>query len=195
MFVESVQQTLPDNQKLSVFEIVVLAKIRDGKKLSELDKRIVRKLLERKLVEKRGQTKGRFYILCRSYYEFTGDIATYSTKSDWDFGQMLTLITPFLMKYKVAKMGDFVKQLDSHMTRRQIRICIQKLVEQKILIATGIGAGTRYTLSDEYVKGSEMLGRAMEIGLKVLMNEKSPISVQETVKSTAESTFQDQIRS
>lgn len=187
LFVESVQQALPDEQKLSVFEIITLTKIRDGKKLLEHDKRIVKKLLERKLVEKRGQTKGRFYILCRSYYEFTGDTATYSAKSDWDIGQMLTLVTPYLMKYKVAKMGDFVKLLDSHMTRRQIRIYVQKLVEKKVLVATGVGAGTRYTLSKEYVKGSEMLGRAMEMGLKVLMNEKSPISVQETADSTRNS--------
>ena len=187
LFVESVQQALPDEQKLSVFEIITLTKIRDGKKLLEHDKRIVKKLLERKLVEKRGQTKGRFYILCRSYYEFTGDTATYSAKSDWDIGQMLTLVTPYLMKYKVAKMGDFVKLLDSHMTRRQIRIYVQKLVEKKVLVATGVGAGTRYTLSKEYVKGSEMLGRAMGMGLKVLMNEKSPISVQETADSTRNS--------
>ena len=187
LFVESVQQTLPDEQKLSVFEIITLTKIRDGKKFSEQDKQTVKKLLERKLVEKRGQTKGRFYILCRSYYEFTGDTATYSAKSDWDLGQMLTLITPYLMKYKMAKMGDFVKLLDSHMTRRQIRIYVQKLVEQKVLVATGVGAGTRYTLSEECVKSSEILGKAMEIGLKVLMNEKSPIPVQESVNSTRDS--------
>lgn len=187
LFVESVQQTLPDEQKLSVFEIITLTKIRDGKKFSEQDKQTVKKLLERKLVEKRGQTKGRFYILCRSYYEFTGDTATYSAKSDWDLGQMLTLITPYLMKYKMAKMGDFVKLLDSHMTRRQIRIYVQKLVEQKVLVATGVGAGTRYTLSEECVKGSEILSKTMEIGLKALMNEKSPISVQESANSKRDS--------
>lgn len=187
LFVESVQQTLPDEQKLSVFEIITLTKIRDGKKFSEQDKQTVKKLLERKLVEKRGQTKGRFYILCRSYYEFTGDTATYSAKSDWGLGQMLTLITPYLMKYKMAKMGDFVKLLDSHMTRRQIRIYVQKLVEQKVLGATGVGAGTRYTLSEECVKSGEILGKAMEIGLKVLMNEKSPISVQESANSKRDS--------
>ena len=192
LFIESVQQTLPDEQKLSVFEIIVLTKIRDGKKLLEQDKRIVKKLLDRKLVEKRGQTKGRFYILCRSYYEFTGDTATYSTKSDWDIGQMITLVTPFLMKYKVAKMGDFVKLLDSHMTRRQIRIYVQKLVDQKLLMATGVGAGTRYMLSEEYLKNSEMLGKAMEIGLKVLMNEKRPIPAQQSLNSAPSSSLEAQ---
>ena len=192
LFIESVQQTLPDEQKLSVFEIIVLTKIRDGKKLLEQDKRIVKKLLDRKLVEKRGQTKGRFYILCRSYYEFTGDTATYSTKSDWDIGQMITLVTPFLMKYKVAKMGDFVKLLDSHMTRRQIRIYVQKLVDQKLLMATGVGAGTRYMLSEEYLKNIEMLGKAMEIGLKVLMNEKRPIPAQQSLNSAPSSSLEAQ---
>lgn len=180
LFIESVQQTLPDEQKLSVFDVVTLAKIRDGKELLEQDKRSLKKLLEKKLIEKRGQTKGRFYILCRSYYEFTGDITEYSQKSDWGPGQVLTLAAPFLMKYKSARMGDFVKMLDSHMTRRQIRVCIQKLVEQRILVSTGLGAGMRYMLSEEYVKSSEVLSKAIEIGLKTMINEKSPILVQKT---------------
>ena len=178
LFIESVQQTLPDDQKLSVLEVVTLSKIRDGKKTAELDRQIVGKLFNRKLIEKRGRTNGTFYILCRSYYELTGELASYSMLSDWSLDQMLALVTPFLLKYKTAKMGDFVKQLDGHMTRRQIRVWVQKLCDDNILIPEGVGAGTRYKLSEAFRKSDEIIGRAIEIGLKAMRNEIRPISVQ-----------------
>lgn len=178
LFVESVQQTLPDDRKLTVFEIVTLAKIRDGRKPADFDRQTVKKLLERKLVEKRGRTKGQFFILCRGYYEFTGDLAAYSLMSDWNLDQMLALVTPFLVKYKTARMGDFVSLLNGHMTRRQIRVWVQKLCDEKILIPEGVGAGTRYRLSDLFRKENELIGRALEIGLKALRNEIRPNSVQ-----------------
>lgn len=34
--------------------------------------------MDRNLIEKRGKTNGIHYILCRSYYEFTGNTAEYS---------------------------------------------------------------------------------------------------------------------
>lgn len=178
LFVESVQQTLSDDQKLSVFEVVTLAKIRDGKPMAELDRKYVRKLEGRGLVEKRGRTRGVFYILSRSYYEFTGDLASYSTKSDWNLDQMLALTMPFLVKYKTARMGDFVNLFSGHMTRRQVREYVQKLVGLKILLPEGVGAGTRYKLSEAFRKSDELIGKALEIGLKALQNEIRPNSVQ-----------------
>ena len=178
LFLESVQQTLPDDQKLSVLEVVALAKIRDGRPMAELDRKYVRKLEGRGLVEKRGRTRGVFYILSRSYYEFTGDLASYSTKSDWNLDQMLALTMPFLVKYKTARMGDFVKLFSGHMTRRQVREYVQKLVGLKILLPEGVGAGTRYKLSEAFRKSDELIGKALEIGLKALQNEIRPNSVQ-----------------
>ena len=180
LFVESVQQTLPDDQKLSVLEVVTLSKIRDGKPTAELDRKVVKKLEGRNLVEKRGRTRGMFYILSRSYYEFTGDLASYSAKSDWNLDQMLALAMPFLVKYKSARMGDFVKLFSGHMTRRQVREYVQKLIGLKILIPEGSGAGTRYKLSEAYRKSDEIIGKALEIGLKALRDEIGPFSVQKS---------------
>ncbi len=124
------------------------------------------------------ERKWTFYILCQSYYELTGELASYSMLSDWNLDQMLALVTPFLLKYKTAKMGDFVKQLDGHMTRRQIRVWVQKLCDDNILIPEGVGAGTRYKLSEAFRKSDELIGKAIEIGLKALQNEIRPNSVQ-----------------
>lgn len=179
LFIESVQQTLTDNRKLSVFEILTLSKIRDGVPSSQLDKNFLNKLLERNLIEKRGKTKGIFYVLGRSYYDFTGDLAEYQRRSEWGQDQMLSVILPLFGKVKTAKMGDFVKLLEGHMTRRQIRVAIQKFVEFGILVSEGAGTGTHYSLSETYKERTKILDEALRIGLKEIAKRKWPTKGQE----------------
>lgn len=165
LFIESVQKDLPDAEKLSVFDIYTLSKIRDGVSANSLDRKIVAGLLNRKLVEKRGRTRRTVFILCRDYYEFTGNVAEYSRLGDWDIDQMLAIVEPHLVKYKEARMGDFVKLLEGHLSRRQIRSYVTKLVEQKVFMTSGSGAGTHYSLSDEYKNDSKVLGEALKLGM------------------------------
>jgi ATP-dependent DNA helicase RecG len=180
LFIESVQQTLPDNRKLSVFEILMLSKIRDGIPSLQLDKGTLKKLLERNLIEKRGRTRGISYVLGRSYYDFTGDLAEYQRRSEWGQDQMLSVILPLFGKVKAAKMGDFVKLLEGHMTRRQIRVGIQKFVELGILVSEGAGTGTRYSLSETYKERSKILDEALIIGLKEIAKREWPTKGQKT---------------
>ena len=165
IFIDSVQKGLPDEQKLSVHEIMTLVKIRDGENPARLDKSVVRNLLARKLIEKRGKTKGTSYILCRSYYEYAGDIAAYARKSDWDENQMRMMVFSHLAKYQSAKMGDFVSLFEGHLNRRQVRDNILKMVKSKALSITGTGSGTRYSISEDFKKGSEFLGEIFDLGL------------------------------
>ena len=188
LFIDSVQKTLPDDEKLSVFEIITLAKIRDYKGLTKLDKKVVKKLVDRKLVEKIGRTSGVSYILCRSYFEFAGNPADYIRRTDWDLNQMLSIVLQFLTKFKDAKMGDFVKLLDGHLTRRQIRSGIQKLVEQGVLSMVGTGAGTRYSVSETFKMGSAMLGEALRIGMEEMAKRNCPKSVQRNSETQVEDT-------
>ena len=163
LFIESIQQALPDDRKLSVLEILTLSKIRDGISPTHLDRVILRKLLARNLIEKRGKTRGISYVLERSYYDFTGDLAEYQRRSEWSVNQMFSIIVPLFDR---TKMGDFVKLLEGHMTRRQIRVGVQKLVEGRILVVAGEGSGTRYSLSESYKERSKRLNEALVIGLK-----------------------------
>ena len=176
LFIESEQQTLSDDQKLSVFEIVALAKLRDGVQSSELDRDVLRSLLSRGLIEKRGRTRGQHYVLCRSYYEFTGNTAEYTRKLEWNVDQMLAIIEPHLLRFNEAKMGDFVGLLADHMTRRQIRSYVDRLVEQRVLKSAGVGAGTKYSLADEFKNSSRMLGEVLRLGLEELNRRKCPNS-------------------
>lgn len=168
LFIESVQQNLAEDNKLSVFEIVVLDKIRRNEKTTALDKAVIKQLMDRDLIEKRGKTNGIHYILCRSYYEFTGNTAEYSKKSDWNTSQVTSIIIPFLTKYNKAKMGDFVKLLDGHLTRRQVRVYIQHMVDQNILTASGKGYGTYYEISNNYKRNSVLIDKAFILGIEEL---------------------------
>lgn len=168
LFIESVQQNLAEDNKLSVFEIVVLDKIRRNEKTTALDKAVIKQLMDRNLIEKRGKTNGIHYILCRSYYEFTGNTAEYSKKSDWNTSQVTSIIIPFLTKYNKAKMGDFVKLLDGHLTRRQVRVYIQHMVDQNILTANGKGYGTYYEISNNYKRNSVLIDKAFILGIEEL---------------------------
>ncbi len=168
LFIESVQQNLAEDNKLSVFEIVVLDKIRRNEKTTALDKAVIKQLMDRNLIEKRGKTNGIHYILCRSYYEFTGNTAEYSKKSDWNTSQVTSIIIPFLTKYNKAKMGDFVKLLYGHLTRRQVRVYIQHMVDQNILTASGKGYGTYYEISNNYKRNSVLIDKAFILGIEEL---------------------------
>lgn len=168
LFIESVQQNLAEDNKLSVFEIVVLDKIRRNEKTTALDKAVIKQLMDRNLIEKRGKTNAIHYILCRSYYEFTGNTAEYSKKSDWNTSQVTSIIIPFLTKYNKAKMGDFVKLLDGHLTRRQVRVYIQHMVDQNILTASGKGYGTYYEISNNYKRNSVLIDKAFILGIEEL---------------------------
>ena len=167
LFIESVQQNLAEDNKLSVFD-VVLDKIRRNEKTTALDKAVIKQLMDRNLIEKRGKTNGIHYILCRSYYEFTGNTAEYTKKSDWNTSQVTSIIIPFLTKYNKAKMGDFVKLLDGHLTRRQVRVYIQHMVDQNILTASGKGYGTYYEISNNYKRNSVLIDKAFILGIEEL---------------------------
>lgn len=179
LFVDSVQKDLPNEQKLSVFEILTLTKIRDGVHASQLDKRVVEKLLERRLIEKIGKTRGMSYILGRAYYDFAENLSEYHRKTSWNLDQMFAMISPFLEANGSAKMGDFEQLLEGHLVRRQVRAYVQKLLTLGILSAQGKGSATRYSLSSEYKEKLKIHDEALRLGLEELMRRNRPKSVQE----------------
>ena len=129
------------------------------KNLKESEHRVE---FKRGLVERRGKTSGSYYILCRSYYDFAGDMSEYARKSDWDEKQMLKVMVPYLSKYESAKMADLAKLLEGHMVRRQIRTCVGHLVRRGILVSTGTGSGTRYLLNEKYRAVNDVFDRALD---------------------------------
>lgn len=167
MFLDSEQRDLSEEERLSVFEVMALNYIREGKS-EHVDKEILKNLLDRKLIEKRGKTRGTYYILAKSYYELCGKEGEYSKKDDWSASQALPIVMAHFKTFKIAKMKDFVSLLDSHMSRRQVRTSIEQYVTQGYLTKEGIGSGTTYSVSEKYIKSSELMSKALDIGIEEL---------------------------
>ena len=167
IFLESEQRDLPEEERLSVFEVMALNQIR-MEKAEDVEKSIIKGLLERGLIEKRGKTSGTYYILSKSYYECCGKEGEYSKNETWTADQAFPMIMAHFSTFKTAKMKDFVSILDSHMSRKQVRNTINLLVEKKILSKEGVGSGTVYSVSENYINNSIMISKALEIGLEEL---------------------------
>lgn len=167
LFIESEQAQLPEEQKLSVFEIMALANILEDK-TNEVNKATIESLLRRGLIEKHGKTKGTYYILSKNYYDFAGDMAIYAQKTEWNTAQASMIIIPYLLKFQQAKMKDFSDLMSGHLTRRQVRSLINQMVDEGILNKFGVGSGTTYVISDNYAKNTELVVKALGLGLEEL---------------------------
>lgn len=167
LFVDSVQKDLPEENKLSVFEILALNKIRQEQS-KEVSTEIIKKLLDRGLIEQRGKTKGTYYILSESYYDFTDNKVEYFKKTKWNFSQSFHFVISYLEANSKAKMGEFVNLFDGHLTRKQVRSFITQLVNNKILKSEGKGFGTYYYLADDYKKQDELMAKALNLGIDEL---------------------------
>ncbi|MGG6544372.1 UNVERIFIED_CONTAM: hypothetical protein NY100_02865 [Prevotella sp. 15_C9] len=165
MFLESEQRDLSEEERLSVFDVISLNEIRQGKS-QNVERDSIEKLLSRGLIEKRGRTRGTYYILSKSYYEFSGQEGENSQKDDWGINQVMSVIIPHLTKFGKAKMKDFAKLLDGYLTRRQVRTVIDKLVASQLLIKEGEGASTTYKIAEKYIKNSALVARAFDLGIK-----------------------------
>lgn len=168
LFVDSIQGSLSDDEKLSVFDILTLVKIRDDVPVKELNKEILHKLLKNNIIERLGRTRGTFYVLSRDYYEFTGNLALYHNKTAWSYQQAFTVASDFLKREGKGKMKDFVQLFEGRLTRKQVRTIVASFVEERLFIQSGKGAGTIYKISADYQKRLERIDRAIPIGLMVL---------------------------
>ncbi len=164
LFINSIQQELPENQKLSVFDILTFCDIKDG--LQPKDRKIAKKLLSMGYLEKRGKTSAIRYILPRRYYELTNNLVEYSGLTDWDDQQVLAVLLPFLTKYGKAKKSDIAGVIGSHISETQLRRIIERLSQPEgPLIKTGKTTNTVYSLSPEFRGQMNLLQEATRIGL------------------------------
>lgn len=87
----------------------------------------------------------------------------------------MPLIFAHLSQFPNAKMRDFAALLEPHLSRRQVRSLIDSLVERGTLKKNGIGSGTYYTISESFIKSSELIVEAIGIGLEELKKRGSQI--------------------
>ena len=167
MYVQGIQDSLPEEQKLTVFDVMALCEIRDGQKKPS-DKTITHKLEQLGFIEKHGKTNAIYYILPRRYYELTGDLGAYSLATDWDINQVWAVILPFLQKYGKAKRSDIVKIVGNHLSEKQIRRYLDLLKTNGLLKTEGHNRTTTYLLGESYAANKELINKALAIGLREL---------------------------
>ncbi|MDE6557018.1 MAG: putative DNA binding domain-containing protein [Duncaniella sp.] len=170
LYVQSIQDSLPDDKKLTVFDVLALCEIRDGAKRPS-DKGIALKLEKLGFIEKHGKTNAQYYILPRKYYELSGDLASYSLKTDWDINQVWAVLCPFLQKYEKAKRSELNKLLGSHVSDKQFRNFMDELKAKGLIRTEGERGQMTYSLGDNYNTQNALINKALEIGFNELHNK------------------------
>lgn len=167
LFVQTIQRDLPDNEKLTVFDVIEMCKIRDGQH-KNIDKNIAKRLEEKNCIEKHGKTNSQFYTLARHYYEVAGKTADYSKLVDWTATQVLAVLAPYLEKYGKAKKSDILKIVGDHITDKQLRNFLDQLKKSELIKTEGERGKMVYMLGEKYKKRNDIIAKALNIGLKTL---------------------------
>ncbi|WP_348800207.1 ATP-binding protein [Flavobacterium adhaerens] len=167
LFIVAVQDELLETEKLSVLEVLTLNMIKKGAAKNDLDTEIVSKLLEKKLIEKRGKTNAIYYILSKDYYEFTDEKAKYYNLQELDESQVFNTVFKFLLKEGKAKMKDFVGLFEDKLSRKQVRTRIEKFVTNETIEQQG----AIYKISDDYIKKMEVYAEAISKTISDLENK------------------------
>lgn len=169
LFIQTIQAELPDNEKLSVFDVMTLCKIRDGEgKIT--DKRLAKRLEEKNCIEKHGKTNAQYYTLHRRYYEMSGKTAEYSMLVDWTAQQFLAVIAPYLQKYGKAKKNEIASIVGNHITDKQLRSFLNQLRTIDFIKTEGERGQMVYMLGEGYYKNNDIINKALNIGLETLKN-------------------------
>ena len=164
LYVQGIQDALPDDKKLTVFDVLALCEIRDGAKRPS-DKEIAVKLEKHGFIEKHGKTNAQYYILPRRYYELSGDVAAYSLKTDWDINQVWAILCPFLHKYGKAKRADINKLIGTHLSDKQLRKYLEELRLKGLIETEGGRTNMTYQLGKDLNIPNEPAHKIMELGL------------------------------
>ncbi|OQX73148.1 MAG: AAA family ATPase [Bacteroidetes bacterium 4484_276] len=142
IFTNEEQGQRDENNKLSVFDLITLDKIRRGIS-SGLNTDIVQKLLAQNVIKRSGKTTSEIYTLGDKYFEITqteDEIAGYRPI-------YLNMIAGGYQGGNKLSMSDFMKIFEDKLTRDQVRYMIEKLVNDDILFSEGKGKGTKYHLN------------------------------------------------
>lgn len=188
LFIKSIQQELPENQKLSVFDVLTFCAIREGKQPK--DKEIAKRLYSMGYLEKRGKTSAIRYILPRRYYELTGNQSEYSELTDWDDEQIWSVLFRYLKKYGTAKKTDIAKLIGQHISDSQLRRLLERLSEgpNPPLIKEGKTRNLTYSLSKDYLGQVDLLNETTRRGLSQMIQEvtQQNASFKTSIKSSDE---------
>jgi ATP-dependent DNA helicase RecG len=145
VFIQSAQDALPADQKLSVYDIIGLAKVREGLS-SGIHNDVIQKLEKEELIVKVGSGNSQRYVLGNTYQDLTKQplkIGNYIVKE-------IEIALETFKKEDRVKMGAFVNAFEGGLKREQVKFLIEKLVDDSVLEKSGKGASTKYMISSKF---------------------------------------------
>ncbi len=148
IFANEEQNQRDQNNKLGVFDLITMDKIRRGIS-SGLDADVVQKLLAQNVIKRSGKTTSEIYTLGDKYFEIAqteDEIAGYRPI-------YISMIAEGFKNRNILSMSDFVEIFSDSLTRDQVRYMIEKLVKDNVLTPEGTGKGTKYKLNAEGSEG------------------------------------------
>ena len=173
IFIDETQRRLSPENKMSVFEIIALDKVR-GEEYDEVPRSMLQKLLKKGIIEKSGTTKGTRYYLAKRYFELANDVPGYMNKrKDWDPSLSIPLVSVFLSEHDGARFKDIEKAFDGHLSTKQVKALLKNLLLQHVIYTSGKSSGTRYHLARENRIASDLYMDALKIGMSVLEKQAS----------------------
>lgn len=148
IFANEEQNQRDKNNKLGVFDLITMDKIRRGIS-SGLNADVVQKLLTQNIIKRSGKTTSEIYTLGDKYFEIAqteNEIAGYRPI-------YISMIADGYQKKDKLNMSGFTEIFEGKLTRDQVRYMIEKLVKDNILSPEGTGKGTKYSLNVDDGKG------------------------------------------
>ena len=135
------QNKRDENNKLGVFDLITLDKIRNGISTG-LDSETVQKLLHEDLIKRSGKTTSEIYTLGDKYFE----IAQTEDEIEGYRPIYLIMIAEAYKTKEFLSMSDFSVLFEEMLKRTQVKYMIEKLVKDEILFPEGETKGTKYKL-------------------------------------------------
>ena len=91
--------------------------------------------------------------------------------TDWDMNQVWAVLYPFMLKYGKAKKSDISTLCGNHLSDKQLRKYIDELKAKGMLRTEGERGQMVYMISDSYKENNDIMTKALEIGLKELIDK------------------------
>ncbi|WP_316752157.1 ATP-binding protein [Pedobacter gandavensis] len=154
LFIKNVSGLLAEDQRLSVHDIIALAKIRDGH-LAGISKNVIQKLESSGLINRIGSGNSQRYILGKLYQDLMSvplKIGNYTTS------EVATVIN-LLAQRGMTRMGGIVEVFKAGLTREQVKFLVEKLVEDGVVDKMGKGNTTSYMVSSKFDVNDNPVGK------------------------------------
>jgi len=141
IFVNEVQDQRKEEDKLNVFDLLTLDKVRQGIS-TDLPEQSVEKLQREGLIKSQSSADKK-YVLGDLYYEITKQPAYIKEYRVRD----LQIVANCFEKAKEVSMMDFVVAFDNQLSRGQIKYLVLKLEKDKLIEKKGGGRSIKYNLN------------------------------------------------